>query len=326
VAGLVITAIGTAQAADRAPARSAAPGLHVTATVALGRTSNMFRNVFTEAPNGALFYSRGSVVYLVTRHSAPRVALRASRRVLALAANSSDLFVQTGLTVTAYRRSNGSKVRQWSLTSPVIPITSAGLLVVGRTLWSWTDWATDRSGFEFARISRINTSAGAVHVVGRQGYPADMAADASGLYFEEAHGSANAGYLAHSTPAGVIRIRRQANVDAPMALAAGRLELLSFHSNGHNYLDTYRTSLLRISASRISDNDRMIAGTGSGLLVLTQPCSSLTCSSASVSKLASDGSVSGTLGVPYAFTLVTGPSAAVIAVRHGTMYLVRIAA
>ena len=325
-AGLALAAIGTAHAADSAAAHRVAPKLHVTATVALGSTSNMFGNVFTEAPNGALFYSRGAVVYVVTGHSAPHVAIHASRRVLALAANASDLFVQTGLTVTEYSRSNGSKVRQWSLTSPVKPITSAGLIAVRHTLWSWTDWATDSSGFEYARISRISTSAGAVHVVDKQGYPADMAADASGLYYEEVHGPANAGYLAHSSPGGRITLRPDKNINAPLALAAGRVELLSVHSDGRSYLDTYRTSLARISSVRVSDNYHMIAGTGVGLLVLAQPCTHLTCATASVSKLASNGSVSGTLGVPNAFMLLTGPSAAVIEVSHGTMYLVRIAA
>jgi hypothetical protein len=67
--------------------------------------------------------------------AASRVALHAGRPVLALAASSSKLFVETGLTVTEYNRSGGAKVRHWTLTSPVTPITIAGLLVAGHTLW-----------------------------------------------------------------------------------------------------------------------------------------------------------------------------------------------
>ena len=82
---------------------------------------------------------------------------------MAVAANQTDLFVQTGLTVTEYRLSNGSKVKHWTLSSPVVPITSAGLLAVGGAVWSWTDWGTDESGFEYATVSRIVVSGSATH-------------------------------------------------------------------------------------------------------------------------------------------------------------------
>jgi len=58
-----------------------------------------------------VFYSVGSVVHVQKGTSAPHVALHAGRPVLALAASSSKLFVQTGLTVTEYNRAGGASVR-----------------------------------------------------------------------------------------------------------------------------------------------------------------------------------------------------------------------
>lgn len=125
IAGLVVASSG-AQAAPRNPGH---PTLHAGPKVALGTTANVFANVFNEGPDGSLYYSRGSVVYRVIGNGKPKVEVHATSRVMAVAANQADLFVQTGLTVTEYRLSNVSKVKHWTLLSPVTPITSAGLLV-----------------------------------------------------------------------------------------------------------------------------------------------------------------------------------------------------
>jgi hypothetical protein len=328
IAGLLAAGLGLAlpaQAASDAAVVRTAPSLHKTAAIALGSTSNIFKNIFTQAPDGAVFYSRGSVVYVQKGTAAPQVALHAGGTVMALAASSSKLFVQTGLTVTEYNRSGGAKVRHWTLTSPVTPITLAGLLVVGQTLWSWTDWGTDSSGFEFARLSRINTTAAAVHVVDKQAYPVNVAANSSGVYFEDVRGPKSLGYLVHVTPTGGVHARRGPG-GALLALAGGRLDQMSFHNNGHQYLDTYSTTTLgRLSSAQISDNDRMFAGTGLGLIVLNEPCTHLVCAKATVSKLATNGSRSGTLTVTNAFSVLTGQDGAVVTVTHGHMSLVRIA-
>src|ERR1700729_1993130 len=119
LAGLAATA-GGAVAATRttatpaAPTAPATPALHGT-RIALGATSGLYGNAFAEAPNGAVFFSRGSVVYVVEGNRAPVIALHAGGTVLALAANDSDLFAETGLRVTEYSRSSGSQVRHWTL-------------------------------------------------------------------------------------------------------------------------------------------------------------------------------------------------------------------
>lgn len=323
VAGLGLAAAGALPAG--AAARPANPALHQAARIALGSSGNIFKNIFTEAPNGNIFFSKGSVVYVVVGNTAPKVALHAGGTVLALAANSADLFVQTGLTVTEYKRSDGSAVRHWTLTSPVTPITQAGLISVGSTLWSWTDWGTDSSGFEYARLSRISTGSATVHIVDKQAWPANMAADTSGLYYEDARGAANAGFLVHVTASGASTARK-GPVGWPLALSGGKFYQLLFHNNSsHQFVDGYsKTSLARVSSGQVPNADRNINGTSLGLLALAEPCTHLTCATASVSKLAANGSASGTLTVPNAFEFVPGSHAAVIEFSGGHMFLVRI--
>ena len=121
LAGLAATT-GGAQAATATTAATsiavttAAPALHGS-RIALGATTRLYGNAFTEAPNGAVFFSRGAVVYVVEGSHAPVVALHAAGAVLALGANDADLFVQTGLRVTEYGRAAGRQLRHWTLTS-----------------------------------------------------------------------------------------------------------------------------------------------------------------------------------------------------------------
>src|SRR5215472_6628166 len=107
IAGIVVAQSG-AQAAPRTPA------LHVGPRIALGTTKNITHNAFSQEPDGAVLYSLGAVVYVVPGNSRPVNLLNAGGRVLAIAATASDLFVQHGLTVTEYRRSDVSIVRHWT--------------------------------------------------------------------------------------------------------------------------------------------------------------------------------------------------------------------
>ena len=117
----------------------------------------------------------------------------------------------------------------------------------------------------------MNTAGPAVHIVDRRAYPINVAADSSGLYFEDARGPDSLGFLVHSTPGGTLRSHR-APVNALLALAGGKLDQLAFHANGHQFIDAYDpTTLVRVSSARVSNKDRMFAGTGIGLLVLNEP-------------------------------------------------------
>ena len=323
IAGIVVAQSG-AQAAPRTPA------LHAGPKIALGSTNNILGNAFAEAPDGAVFYSRGAVVYVVSRNSAPRTVLYAGGTVVAIAASASDLFVQNGLTVTEYRKSNDSKVRHWTLPRLPAPVTMAGLFVEGGTLWSWTDWITDSSGFEFATVSRIATSRSAVHVVTRLAFPQAMDANTSGLYFESSSSGQSSSFLAHATASGGVTYRKQPAVrfaPLPLAVTGGRIDVLIF--TPHAGVNSYSSKTLAlVSSKRVSAQNSAIAATGVGLVVLGHVCHGSKCSKLTVSRLnAATGGISGAVGVPNAFELVAGTSAVVIEISHGlrgTMTLQRI--
>jgi hypothetical protein len=238
--------------------------------------------------------------------------------VLAVAANSSDLFVDVGHTVSAYALSNDRRLRTWTLPS-IGTVTSAGLYPVGTTVWAYTDWATDESGFEYANVDRFSLSSPTVHrVTANNAYPADMAADSAGLYYEGIAGTGS--YLFQALLSGSPRRHADVNIDAPLALAAGNVYLLAIHENqgGNTYLDAFRGSTLGpVFSERVSNRDTDIAGTGIGLLLL---------GTGKVSLLdPGNGHAGSVLSVPGAVILVPGPSAAVVTVSHSTSYLLRLA-
>jgi hypothetical protein len=324
VAGMAIAASGWA--ASAAGVHASRPGLRVVHTVRLTHAGAL--SVFAEAPNGAVYYSAGGTVYVINGDAAPVPATALATPVIALAANNTDFFVQTGLTVYEYsRKTDAYAGRTWSLSSPHKPISSAGLLASGGTVWSWTDWATDQSGFEFATVSEITTSSSHVKVISKSNaYPADMAADASGLYFQIVRGNGANGYIVRVSPNGSVRRHSDVNIGTPAALAGGRLDLLSIHGNDRTYLDSFSGSTLAaLGSKQVSGNDHDIAGTTAGLLVLNEPCVTLICKNATVSVLdPATGRASGTVTVARAFGLLPGPAPAAITLVGTRLYLARI--
>lgn len=301
-----------------APAQAAPAALHVSGTVSLGAVTSKFTYQFSEAPNGTVYYVKGSVVYAVRGTKHPAAVLHAGQTVLAVAATNTDVFVQIGRLVIEFKVSNTHRVRSWTLPKSPAALTSAGLYSVGSTLWSWTDWATDKSGFEFANVSRIGTSSPAVHVVSKNvAYPADMAANSSGLYYEATIGSKD--YLIRVSPSGHVTRRVDKNIEAPLALAGARVYLLAFHqSSGKQFLDAFRGSNLHaVFSKQKSTQVYDIAGTGAGLLMLQAD---------KITRLSTvTGAVTGTLRLAHVVTLVPGPSAALITVRGGVASLHRLA-
>jgi hypothetical protein len=301
-----------------APAQAAPAALHVTGSVSLGAVTSKFTYQFSEAPNGTVYYAKGGVVYAVRGTKKPAAVLHAGKTVLAVAATNSDFFVQIGRLIIEFKDSNTHRVRSWTLPKSPAALTSAGLYSVGNTLWSWTDWATDQSGFEFANVNRIVTSSTAVHVVSKNvAYPADMSADKSGLYYEATIGSKD--YLVRVSPSGHVTKRIDKNIDAPLAVAGGRVFLLAFHQpSGKQFLDAFRGSDLHgVFSKQKSTQVYDIAGTGAGLIMLQ---------SGKISRLSTGtGAVTGTLSLAHLVTLVPGPSAAVITLSGGVAHLLRLA-
>ena len=301
-----------------APAQAAPAALHVTGSVSLGAVTSKFTYQFSEAPNGTVYYTKSGVVYAVHGTRKPAAVLHAGKTVLAVAATKSDFFVQIGRLVIEFKVSNTHRVRSWTLPKSPAALTSAGLYVVGGTLWSWTDWATDQSGFEFANVNRIVTSSAAVHVVSKNvAYPADMSAGKSGLYYEATIGSKD--YLVKVSPSGHVTKRINKNIDAPLALAAGRVYLLAFHQpSGKQFLDAFRGSDLHaVFSKQKSTQVYDVAGTGAGLLMLQ---------AGKITRLSTaTGLATGTLSRTHLVTLVPGPSAAVVTLSGGVAHLLRLA-
>lgn len=328
-AGIVVAAglmlAPAAQAAAVSPARTTAPALHTSGkAVRLERATSL--NIIAEAPNGTGYFAVGRTVFAVKGTSRPSFAVRLGGTVLAVAATDNDVFAQTGLKVFEYSVRHTHLVRQWKLSSPVTPLTSAGLLVVGRTVWSWTDWATDESGLEYATVSDFSTSSAKVRQVSKADvYPGDVAADSAGLYYEVVTPSQNV-YLALSSPSGATKRRTIGVIGAPVALSSGRVDLLGVHGNGHLYVDSFRASTLApLGSKRVSDTANNIAGTTAGLLILECGGTDI-CSKASVGVLnPATGSVSASVSVPHAYRLLAGPAPAVLTDIGGNAYLVRLA-
>jgi hypothetical protein len=327
---LAVTMAGAVAAAGPAAAstsgRPVSPNLKVGRTIQLTKANDL--STFAEAPNGSVYYSAKGTVYVVNGNHAPVPATALPGTVLALAANNTDFFVQTGLTVYEYsRKSDAYAGHKWTLSSPHRPITSAGLLAVGGTIWSWTDWSTDQSGFELATVSEITTSPSHVRVISKSNaYPADMAANTDGLYYQAVKSNGANGYIVRVMPNGSVRRHADANIGTPIALASGRVDLLAIHGNGRTYIDSFKTSTLAsLNSRRISGEYRDIAGTSAGLLVLKEPCASLNCKYASVSVLnPGTGGTSGTIRVSRAVALMPGPAAAALTLVGTKIYLVRL--
>ncbi len=327
VIGLAMVALSLTSCAAAVAHRASSSGasLAVTARVDLGPSSAIAIDQMpgAEAPNGTFYYANGSVVRVVRGTSAPVRILTATGPVLALAATTSDLYVQTGLTIDDYRVPAGEMRRSWTLPSQLLAPRTAGLFVAANALWSWSDGATDQSGFEYATVDVISTATGAIRVVDQHAYPADMAADRSGLYFETEIGVH--GYLAHVTPTGTRTLSRPtSDVDSPLAIASGSVALFTEHGNGMPYLDRYRaTALGLIGSYRLTAPILTGVDTSEGLLALA--CNESDCASRSIVRIASEGAtVMARITLVGLATLVEGASPAALTSARGHGYLVRL--
>jgi hypothetical protein len=333
VGGLAALAASVTGLALPPASAAAVPGaakpaaLHVTGTSA-SLPGGSTASGFSEAPDGAVYYASGSSVYVV-KGTKISLVLTASGRVLAVAANSTGLFVEVGRTVTEYNSSNAI-VRSWTLSGGHVP-NSAGLFAVGGKLWAWTEYSTDESGLEYANVYRFSASSGAVHRVSTaDAYPGDFAADSDGAYYQQI-GKGESAYLVRVTSSGATRRIRDSDIGLQFALSGRRVEILGYHTSHSKstlFIDSFSQTTLAHSYSRhVPSSDRAIAGTGAGLLVLSAPCTSMACSSATVSQLSTaTGARASTLRLKDALLLVPGPAAAAITYHGGNYYLVRLAA
>ncbi len=329
VAGLVLAASGIAWA-GQPPSASASRGttrpaaLHVAgAAVVLPHAT--LTSAFTQAPDGAVYYSAGRRIYLA---GAPGAKVVARGTVLALGATTAGLFAAVGKTVTEYRRTTGAKMAAWTLPASYRKVAWAGLYPAGSRVWAITDDNCDTCGLEYGNVYWFSTSAAVVHRVSTQtAYPDFAAATRSGLYYQA---STSAGsFLVLARPDGAARRTANSYLFGPLAVSGRTVALLLHHFGKHSgqYLYGYlSTSLERIFTRHVPGSERDIAGTGAGLLALLASCASYSCPTAKVSQLAAaTGATISTVAVPDALSLLAGPSAVVLTYAAGTFRLERLA-
>jgi hypothetical protein len=315
------TAAGTTAAAP-------AGNLTVAARVDLGpfSTTSLDSTPSAEAPGGTFYFAAGSAIEVVTAAGAPRLLVHARAKVLALAVTGGELYAQVGLDVLAYSLPALVVKRTWSLTpnrlAPRSAPTSAGLLAGGGAVWCWDDWATDQSGFEYATLDELS-GAGVTRLVDREAYPADMAVDSTGLYYETEVGSK--GHLAHVTAGGTKELSKPtSDTDAPMVLSGGSVFLLAVHEpSGTPYLDRFAEASLALRAS-VREQRQLVDAVDTSAGVLAVVCSTASC--ARVARLdLEDATTSGGVAVPGVAVIVQGTDPAVLAVSGGRGWLVRLA-
>jgi hypothetical protein len=301
--------------------------LKITAPIDLGAFSEVQVGELSTAstPTGAFYFASGSVVREVRGEAAPVVVVRPAHPVLALAATSSNLYVQSGRTVSDYGASSGTLRRSWTLRDENFTPTQAGLLQVGNVIWSWTDGATDESGFEYATIEELAADSGSIRVIDPSAYPVDMAADATGLYYESQVGAHS--YLVHVATDGAKKTSRATgDEDSPMALVAGSVLLSAQHDSGEPFLDRFaEATLLEQGSNRLGDLAGMLVASGKDLLAIATSCTPATCSSTGVERLDPvTGQVTSYVAVPGIESLLGGAEPLAVSYRSGHAYLTRL--
>ena len=147
VAGLVLAASGIAWAGQPPPASASGSGaagaralpaaLHVAGTAVMLPHATL-TSAFTQAPDGAVYYSAGRRIYLA---GTPAAKVVARGTVLALGATAAGLLAAVGKTVTEYRRTTGATVAAWTLRASYRKVAWAGLYPAGSRVWAITDRA-----------------------------------------------------------------------------------------------------------------------------------------------------------------------------------------
>jgi hypothetical protein len=290
--------------------------------------------IVAEAADGSVFYSSGEAIYVVDGDSPPVVALHPGATVLAMAAGSADLYVVTPNALVAFSRSTGSQVASWPLTASQQTPTSAGVqLGNDGTVWVWTDWATDSSGYEEATLYVIPAGSTQVSVISQEVEPGSLVADGSYAYFVQDSSSGAGANLVEWTPSaasppGASVVGPSVGADELVAFSEGQVVLDGDNTSTGSTLAAYDPADLQTPGSGPTLATSVpapaavasMAPTGAGLLLLS--CSGSNCGTVSQFEQ-STGATTSTLAVTGADTLL-GPFPAVVTVESGVLHLVRL--
>jgi hypothetical protein len=273
--------------------------------------------VATEGPDGAVFFAKGSTVYVVDGDSEPARSESVGHKVIALAASRHSLYVQTRSSVIAYSRSTGTKTTSW-------PVADTGefspnLVAVNDDIWSLTSPATDQSGLEPATLRLLRAGHSPQTITGNAN-PGDLSVDPHG----DAFYLLLSGRLGRTTPGDVTLHSHTKNYDdAELAYADGTLLV---ETDGARTTDTLVNprSLAVESSHRGHLGDYFgLIQTTDGLLHLDLDCShNATCSEVRVRRINLPDTANGSLKIKFGSALL-GPKPVVIAApagRDATLY------
>jgi hypothetical protein len=198
------------------------------------------------------------------------------------------------------------------------------MAVVGGQLWTWTDWATDESGYEYSSITQFSTATWVSKVIAKNSAsPTDATASSLGYFY------LNRDRFVRGEPSGT-QIRSSVTGDAsegPVATWGSNAWLLAVREpSGDNYLDTYNASTMtRTRAVHLTHETWGILGTSGGLLgIESLTASSSTTDEYVVSLNDHTGVATALVRVPGAHYLLAGPTVVVLVTRGSDLYADRL--
>lgn len=276
----------------------------------------------TQSPtSNDVYFAEGKKVLVVKGHAAPIRFVTAPAKVLALCATAGDLYAQTATSVREYTLPGGHLVGSWGLPSGLAGATSAGMAVEGDHLWTWVDWATDESGYEYGAVVQYNTTTWSHKVFDKGSVdPGDAAADAGGYFFLAAS------RVVRIEPNGrVLESSRTSDAsDAPVAALGSSVYFVATREpRGNDYLDTYTISTMaRRSSKAVRTSTYGLLGTPSGLIGIYGGSSHSPSSVVLIDP--ATGQESHALRVSGAASLLYGTTLSAVVEIHGEMYLERL--
>jgi hypothetical protein len=249
--------------------------------------------------------------------------LHASGTVLAIAATSANLYIETAKSISEYELAGAPWEGSWNLPAGIAPsaITQAGMSIDNGHLWTWTDWSTDESGYEYASITEVpSLMTWTDDVIAKNtAAPGDVAVSSLGYFY------LNNDRFVRGEPNGT-QVRSSVTGDASEARVATwgtTAWLLAIRgANSANYLDTYNaTNMTRTRAVHLTHETWGILGTASGLWAIENHTVPTGSDAYVVSVNDHTGAETELVDVPGAVTLLSGPKAAVLVERASHLYL-----
>lgn len=276
--------------------------------------------IAAEAPDGTVFYAAGNLVMAVDGTNVPEVAEHVAAKVIGLGASSSALYVVTPEARISYSRSTGEQTHFWGLTgSPAFP-TSAGVAVGGNgAVWVWTDWATDKSGVEYAMVYGVPAGAAKPTVLSTSAEPGSLTTDGTHGFFLQAGNSGNSLIEAAPGTQGQSIATLPAGSLGPVGLSDSQVVLYAERTTLYTYSPGGRQASVQLPSSIDGVG---LAGTNSGLLFLT--CTKTACST--VTRVdQSTGRTGPSVALPVSTGLVLGPEPVVLGPEPGGhLHLIRL--